>query len=156
MLTQVLGKHSDDRLKTTHYLTTDPDLMHKILNNGVNIHHVPQKLPMVCEPKEYVCKKRNKLGGYLLNDECYTTSIIKDRIGYGVKTTLLSDIVVNLVNGVSKIPFKINTDILDYIYRQGIQKKIITDDTTEEIQSYFNNPHEKTNYKLKPIISKIL
>jgi hypothetical protein len=125
-----LSVHPKNLIKATHYLTVEKNIRVELLKNNLNLVHTPQKLPMVCEPepKDYIYSKdltKNKLGGYLLNDEMYTNSLIKPRVRYEKPTTIESEVVVNLVNGVSKIPFKINTDTLDYIYRHGIYKKIL-------------------------------
>lgn len=71
---------------------------------------------MVCEPKDYIYStnvRENKLGGYLLNDIYYTDYIFNDKIGYG-KLTVLNDNnkIVDMVNGLSKTPYKVNTDTL--------------------------------------------
>jgi DNA-dependent RNA polymerase len=137
------------------------DIKQKLLKNNFNPFFIPQKLPMVCEPKEYkysLDPSKNEHGGYLLNDEKYVTDLIKPRIGYEKPTILDSDnnIVVNMVNGVSKIPFKINTDTLNYIYKYGVEKKILIDDSNKEIQLYLDNPSMKINNELKSIISKLM
>ena len=53
------------------------------------------------------------MGGYLYNDVYYTDYIFKNKIGYE-KTTELSDdnIIVSLINGLSKTPYKINMETL--------------------------------------------
>lgn len=120
---------------------------------------------MVCEPKDHVYSldpKKNKLGGYLLNDVHYTTSLIKDKIGYEKNTVLDEDnIIVSLINGLSKTPYKINIDTLEYIFKFGLEKKIIIDDSNDELESFRKNPFnkkysEKDSLKFRSIISKIL
>lgn len=89
------------------------------------------KLPMVCEPKEYVQTSKDiKLGGYLLNDEVYTDELIKDKQGYGIKTKLNSDLVFNMVNRFSKTPYKINIETLNFLYKYGYDKNILLDTTS--------------------------
>lgn len=160
LFTQELHQHPKDRKKTSHYVVVSQDIKNKLLKNNFNLYYVPQKLPMVCEPKEYRYDTdpfKNKLGGYILNDEKYVTNLIKPRIGYEEPTVLDSNsIVVDLVNGVSKKPFKINTDTLNYIYKYGVEKKILIDDSNKEIQHYLNNPSVKINNELKSIISKLM
>lgn len=91
-------------------------MLYIIIKNCHKIYHLPMKLPMVCEPKDYIYStnvRENKLGGYLLNDIYYTDYIFNDKIGYG-KLTVLNDNnkIVDMVNGLSKTPYKVNTDTL--------------------------------------------
>jgi DNA-directed RNA polymerase len=117
---------------------------------------------MVCEPKKYKYSSNGlTLGGYLLNDVYYTESLIKERIGLGKQTTLKDpNIIIDMVNGMSKTPFKVNTNVLEYIYKYGIDKKILTDDLSAELKLFLANPYKgftkKSSKHYRSLISKIL
>ena len=72
--------------------------------------------------------KKIRLGGYLLNDIKYTDRIYIDKVGNS-KPTILKDnnIIIDLINGLTRTPYKINTDTLDYIYKFTIKKCVIID-----------------------------
>jgi hypothetical protein len=134
-----------------------------IINKGQFIFHPSSKLPMVCPPKEYkMCPKTKKirLGGYLLNDIKYTDRIYIDKVGNS-KPTILKDnnIILDLINGLTRTPYKINTDILDYIYKFAIKKCVIIDSENDKIKEIINNPYKSTNriigYGNRSLISKI-
>jgi len=160
----VLDKHPENPKEDIYYLRLVQNVREIFLKNNFKVFHLPQKLPMVCEPKDHVYSSdptKNKLGGYLLNDVHYTSDLIKDRIGYGDQTILKDqNIIVSLVNGLSKTPYKINTETLEYIYKFGLEKNIIIDDSSEEIRSFINNPYKKytkkDSIKYRSIVSKIL
>jgi len=165
LLTQALDVHPESNKETVQYLRITDSTRNIFIKNKCMVFHIPQKLPMVCEPKDYVYSltnpKINKLGGYLLNDVYYTNSLIKPRRGYAKQTVLKEgNVIVSMVNGLSKTPYKINTDTLKYIYAYGIEKKIIIDNSSSEILSFKENPYrnnnKKYNEKYRSIISKIL
>ena len=148
-----------------YYLRIDNSVRKILLKHNNMFLHIPPKLPMVCEPKDFVYSQEpenNKLGGYLLNDVLHTDHIFKNKRGYGVTTKLEKDnTVVSLVNGFSKTPYKINSDTLDFIKLYGLDKNIIIDDSEPKIQRFLRNPYDN-NYnksdrdKLRPIYSKIV
>lgn len=84
------------------------------------------------------------MGGYLLNVVYYNEKLISDKIGYEVSTTLKEgNLVIPMVSGVIKTPYKINEDTLDFVYKYGIKKKIIIDDSSSDIRNFINNPYKK-------------
>jgi len=110
------------------------------------VFHLPSKLPMICPPKEYSKDKNDvKLGGYLLNDVKYVEGIFIKKVGYG-KPTVLKDknIIVDLINGLSRTPYKVNTDTLNFIYKYGVEKDIIINTEIEDIKNILNNPYKST------------
>jgi hypothetical protein len=159
-----LDTHPTDYKKTEYYLRVCNDVRIIMMKNHHKIYHLPQKLPMVSEPKEFIFSnepKENKLGGYLLNDIHYTDGIFKDKIGYGKCTTLRNNnIIVSLINGLNKTPYKINTDTLNYIYKYGFDKNILIDDTDSELLSFMDNPYKSCSKieskKFRSTFSKIL
>lgn len=155
-----LDSDPSDPKKSIQYLRVVVDIWQIMIKNQHKIFHLPHKLPMVCEPKKFIHSKdlkKNKLGGYLLNDEYYTDGIFKDKIGYGKSTSLKDkNIIISLVNGLNKTPYKINTNTLDFIYRFGIDKKILIDESSEDMQTYMKDPYTKQNKSLKSKFSKII
>ena len=159
-----LDSKSDEDYKYQEYirLTRNSRKIMRMDKNQI-VFHLPSKLPMICSPKEYVYsedKKDVKLGGYLLNDIKYKEDIFIRKIGYA-KPTILKDknIIVDLVNGLSRTPYKVNTDTLNFIYKYGVQKDIVIDTDTEEIQNILDNPYNSTNKKTakqhRSIVSKV-
>ena len=164
LISEFKDRHPDDPKITVNYLRIVQVVREMLIKNNVKVYHLPQKLPMICEPKDYVYSsdsKENKLGGYLLNDVYYTDYIIKNRVGTGEKTTLKDgNIIVSLVNGLSKTPYRVNVETLEFIYEYGIDKNIIIDDSSKDIQSFISNPYKGFNkmdsLRYRSIISKIL
>ncbi len=111
------------------------------------VFHLPSKLPMICPPKEYYKGKNDvKLGGYLLNDVKYVEGIFIKKEGYGKPTGLKDkNIIVDLINGLSRTPYKVNTDTLNFIYKYGVEKGIIINTELEDIKNILNNPYKSTN-----------
>lgn len=64
------------------------------------------------------------MGGYLLNDVKYTEDIFIEKIGYDKSTTLKDqNMIIDLINGLNRTPYKINTDTLNFIYLKVKVKK---------------------------------
>lgn len=77
------------------------------------IMYSPFKLPMIVPPKEY---SANESGGYLLNDIDYFDSMITKKMGQkGISSIEKSNIIYDSINGMMKVAFKINSDLLDYL-----------------------------------------
>lgn len=60
-----------------------------------------------------------------------------------------------------KTPYKINVDTLEFIYKYGIKKNIITDDSSKEIKDFIKNPYKKKSSSksatnCRATVSKIL
>jgi DNA-directed RNA polymerase len=73
----------------------------------------PLKLPMIVKPKHY---SKGKLGGYLLNDVRYKENLIIHKNIIKDSSYVKDDnIIYNMVNNISNVPYKINTDLLDYL-----------------------------------------
>lgn len=68
---------------------------------------------MVVEPKKYT---GNDLKGYLLNDVEYVDQLIIPKKSYGKDSKVSTEnIIYHMINNISSTPFKINTQLLDYI-----------------------------------------
>ena len=158
-----LDQKSDDLYKYQEYVRLTPN-SRKIMKSDEKqtIFHLPSSLPMICPPKEYVYSNDNflNLGGYLLNGIKYVENIFIKKVGYG-KPTVLKDknIIVDLINGLSRTPYKVNTDTLNFIYKYGVEKDIVIDTNKKEIKDIYNNPYSSKSKKVgkqnRSIISKI-
>lgn len=150
--------------ETEWYIRINKDIRKSFIRDNYKVFYLPLKLPMICEPKDYIYKPdsdENKLGGYLLNDIKYTDYIVKEKIGYGIPTILKEDnSIVDLINGLSKTPFKINQDVLDFVYTYGVEKGIVIDFSKEDYKSFIANPYKKMakreRKKYTSIFSKII
>jgi len=82
------------------------------------------KLPMVCEPNPW---NANNYGGYLLNEGYHYTHFIHQGNRNFNKTRVLKgeDRVYNQINYMNSVPFKINTNVLDYILNYGVRDGLI-------------------------------
>ena len=125
------------------------------------IFTLPSKLPMISPPKEYSLSKNGiTYGGYLLNGLKYINNIFIEKIGYG-KPTVIKDrnIIVDLINGLSRTPYKINIDTLNFIYKYGVEKDIIIDTNKKEIKDILKDPYKFNNKKTalnnRSIVSKV-
>lgn len=164
LLFECLDKHPENVKEVMYYLRVLPEVRSKLKKDQIKVFHLPQKLPMVCIPKDYVYSiipEVNQLGGYLLNDVCYTQELVKSKVGYGEKTKIKDvNLVVELVNGMSKTPYKVNKDTLEYVYKYGIEKKILVDDSGPELKSFLSDPYKSSttysNKYYRSLVSKIL
>ena len=149
LLYQDLDTKVDNPKEKEYYLRIENSIRDNLMKSYTKFLHIPQKLPMICEPKPFIYSndpKNNKLGGYLLNDINYTDDIFKDKRGYEVRTKLSNDnIVVSLINGLSKVPYRINTDTLEYIKLYGLEKDIILNDSDDKLQKFIQSPYNSFN-----------
>jgi DNA-directed RNA polymerase len=82
---------------------------------------LPLKLPMIVKPKEYKREikddKTNEiLGGYLLNDTKITTPLIIENPELKCNSEIRKENkIYNMVNSISSVSYKINTDVLEFI-----------------------------------------
>lgn len=82
---------------------------------------LPNKIPMIIKPKEYKRevinnKKREELGGYLLNGEYYSNEIIIPN-WRSRELSRIEDknIIYKTINNMSSVGYKINKNVLDFI-----------------------------------------
>lgn len=84
-----------------------------IVNKAIAI---PFNLPMIVEPKNYINLKRLSDGGYLLNNKEIIQPLFTENLLQTEKSSILKDNkILESINGIMKTPFKINTQLLDYI-----------------------------------------
>lgn len=162
LLKEEADRHPENNMESMNYIRIVNTARTKLIKKDVITYHLPQRLPMVCLPKDYhysIDAKDNKLGGHLLNDVYYADSLIKDKIGHEKSTFLRKDnIIIKMVNRYMKTPYKINNNVLEYIYLNGVDKKIVLDES-KEIINFKNDPHNKSfknSPKYRSLVSKIV
>ena len=133
----------------------------KILDNNKDytIKHLPLRIPMIVKPKPYGRNEINgkikeMLGGYLLNDEQFTDSIIIPNWELKKSSFIKDDnVIYNLVNNVNSVGFKINKDMLDFIDTYGDKFNLLLPAISYE---KLNTRISKTEYnKLESYVSKL-
>jgi DNA-directed RNA polymerase len=105
-------------------LSLNKNILELFGNN--RIHVVPLKLPMIVEPKPYTSKE---LGGFLLNGVENTESLLIDKANYKESSTIKENIIYSMVNNMSKTPYRVNKEVLDFIQIHGIKYGLIEDVT---------------------------
>lgn len=166
-LIELTSEYGDDR--KLHNIIKIEQLSRKIIlkEDNTQIFSVPTKLPMIVEPKpSKMVNGKIQLGGYLNNDVFYSEQLFIEKVGYRDVTTLKQDNdVINLVNGVSKVPYKINKETLKYIHVHGVEKGIIistnhkkpkTSVLDNEINKFNINPYNQMNKKVNKELRSIL
>lgn len=122
------------------------DIYDTNLLNVIGKHKVlvlPTKLPMVVKPRPY---SPDSLGGYLVNDAIDNSDIIIDKKGYAKKSVIKElNTVYQLVNGVSQVPFKVNTALLDFIFQNSHLDLLMDIDVPHK----FENIEKRSKYQDK-------
>lgn len=144
-----------------NYLVPYNKIAKIVANKDYSIRHLPLRIPMIVKPKLYTRSIKNgvvkeKLGGYLINDVRVTDPMIVPNWELQ-KSTLIKDpnVVYNLVNNVNSVAFKINKEVLDFIYTYADKYNLFLDDIRlqkEKVGKKLN----KTEFKeLESYISKL-
>lgn len=108
--------------KQYKYYITDKSLLS---DNNKSIIRMPTKLAMIVPPKKY---SKTSLGGYLLNVEKYNEDLFIPKSGYLSNSKVLeNNSIYDMVNNMSSTPFKINTQLLDYLNNFGVKKGLLLD-----------------------------
>lgn len=75
---------------------------------------------MICKPKDY---SKDKLGGFILNDDMYQENIIitNERLTLNSENFVFLDknIIYDTINNLSSIGYKINTDVFNFIIKNN-------------------------------------
>ena len=116
------------------------------------IFNLPTKLPMVCIPKPYTS---TSVGGYLFNDEKYFEGLFIDKKGYQCTSVLSNhNNIYDMVNKMNSTPFKINTDLLNYLNLKGIEQDLIMDPNSVHLYQELDNLKAFQKKKLASFNSK--
>ena len=103
---------------------------------------IPPRLPMIHSPKLYTDKD---LGGYLLNDDKYAEELIINKAAYKCSSNIsTNNEIYNMANNLSIIPFKINTDLLDYLSINWKKHNLLLDSYAKH---KFSDLEKKTKYQ---------
>lgn len=96
----------------SHSILVVPDKIRNVVGKG-DSYVLPFRLPMIVEPAP---SSRNKLGGYLLNDEEENEIFITPKHAYKIESTLDNkNIVYDMMNKINKTPYLINTKVFDFL-----------------------------------------
>lgn len=127
----------------------DKHILKKFGNKIIRV--LPFKLPMIVEPKPY---SKNELGGYLLNGIKVTDSLIIEKKGYKHNSELEGGVMYELVNGVSRVPYKVNGELLDFIIENKHLELLIDLKTPHKFENKVRSKYQSRIYKSH--LSKIL
>jgi hypothetical protein len=90
-----------------------------------------QKIPMIVKPKKYSINwdtGREVLGGYLLNDKEFVSSLIISNYELKDQSKILRDnSIFNMVNNISSVAYKINVQVLDFILEKNLDYGLFLD-----------------------------
>lgn len=149
IVSNVLMKSSNRDKQHRHYVLEikDKHLMSKKTRHSVV--NLPLKLPMICPPKPY---QENALGGYLLNDDRFADELFIAKKAYALTSELAMDnkIIFNMINNISKTPYKINIPLLDYINNEGAKHNFLID---PRVKHKFADLENKTKYQQSQLAS---
>nr|YP_009574413.1 hypothetical protein [Arthrobotrys musiformis]QBM31531.1 hypothetical protein [Arthrobotrys musiformis]QBM31681.1 hypothetical protein [Arthrobotrys musiformis] len=113
----------EDNLKESnkHISVVVPTLKIKDILKLKSLLILPKKIPMIVKPNNYERIFNGetyieKLGGYLLNGECYSKEIIIKN-WRSMDNSKINDInnIYNAINNLSSVPYKINKNVLNFI-----------------------------------------
>ena len=140
-------------IKKLYHIIRIVDSVRKIIITDNKVLTVPTKLPMITKPKPYTLEENGNvslgLGGYLNNDIVFTIGLFIDKIGYKYTTKIMvKNNIINLINGVSSVPYKINTETLQFITLIGISKGIVEDINNRDVKDFNLNPYKKIPNKI--------
>jgi len=107
-------------MKKKSILVAGPALVNLVpeLKTSFSIQTIPNRIPMVYPPKSYKYEENKilELGGYLLNGEEYADEILLSNRELSYKSSLLRENdIVEMVNKINSVAFKINENVLDFI-----------------------------------------
>lgn len=116
------------------------------------MYAIPTKLPMIVKPKNH---GPGLLGGYLLNDVDFKEDLFISKKAYSVCSQLSNtNNIYDMVNNISKTPFKVNIALLNYItfndkYNLLIDTNIPHEfEALEKISKYQESKYRSHNSKL--------
>lgn len=141
------------------YLLPHNNISKLLKSNDIDkIKHLPLRIPMLVKPKEYYRdevegKIKERLGGYLLNDERVTDEMIIPNWELRQNSLIKNpNIIYDLVNNVNSVGFKINIDLLDFInlYADKLNLLLSSIDLKKEISKISPSDHnELVSYQSK-------
>jgi DNA-dependent RNA polymerase len=113
-------------------LVAGPALVNLVpeLETSFSIQAIPNRIPMVCPPKpfKYTENKISELGGYLLNGEEYLDEIILPNRELSSNSKILkNNEIVDMINKINSVAFKINENVLDFILINNHKYGFFTD-----------------------------
>ena len=131
-LVVVLLNQSGREYKQNYVLPTQE--VSNVLKDEDSLVHLPVKIPMIVKPKPYYRENikgeiKERLGGYLLNDENYYEEMIIPNKSLKEPPKIKDDnLLYKLVNNVNSVGYRINKDVLDFVYLYGEKYNLIISD----------------------------
>lgn len=118
----------------------------------------PVKLPMLMPPIDHKFDSEGnqiKFGGYLGNDKQYSEGLFIDKPGYKFPTKIKEPYIAqDGVNGLSKVGFRINHDIFNYLCKYGIEKGLLISHEDKDLVALFQKKISKSKKILNDVKSK--
>lgn len=117
-----------ERNHKQHIYVVNKNLSYNI-GKIVNLYSISYKIPMIVKPKKYDrINEKEILGGYLLNDEEYFLPLIIKNSELRDQSVIKDEnIIYSMVNKLSSVDYKINSDVLEFILEYGIELDLLTD-----------------------------
>ena len=127
------------RTEKKNILVPTSEVLNTLDNKVKSQIHLPFRIPMIIKPKPFYRETINgvvkeRLGGYLLNDVKTSDSLIIYKWDLKEQSQIKNNNkVYDLVNNINSVGYKINTDVLNFIYKYGVEYDLI---------EYKANPYE--------------
>nr|YP_010194655.1 hypothetical protein LK112_mgp17 [Conidiobolus taihushanensis]QZZ81394.1 hypothetical protein [Conidiobolus taihushanensis] len=131
-----LLNHKEHLFTPKTFIEDNKRVLYLILKGDLDslLHFIPIRLPMIVPPKEWTDEG---YGGYLLNGKEYIENI-KITSFDNKGSTIVNSTVKNSINMLSRVGFKINLDMLNYLIENPPQPNTIHPDT-----KHFNDLNNK-------------
>jgi len=115
------------------------------------IYHLPYKLPMIVKPKPWSgLKTKESWGGYLLNGEKFTESLIIKKWSTRDSTKILqNNVIYDFINNINSVSYKVNKDVLDFIRNNNNKYNFFIDSEYKHPLSLKNKLTKKDKTKLE-------
>lgn len=119
--------------KERYHVLVPTNKLLETLNDEFKCIILPKRLPMIVKPRPYSRKLVNgivkeRLGGYLLNDEKYTDTLIIPKWRFKESSFIKEyNVIYNLINNISSVGYKINKNVLEFISTYGFKYNLIMD-----------------------------
>lgn len=115
--------------KQSIYITTKE--ISENIGKYSNLLDISYKIPMLVKPKKYgrdLKTGKDILGGFLLNDKEFVSPLIIKNSELKQQSVInTNNNIFDLVNNISSVAYKINTQVLDFIFEKGLDFDLFID-----------------------------
>lgn len=126
------------------YVLPTPEAKLILDQENISAVQIPTSLPMVCVPQKWAIDKDGKYlkyGGYLWNDTRGLKDIFYWKPSHIHNPLLHLDAfsinaILEGVNGLSSVPYKINLEVLKYVMKYGVKENILIDYNSPELVKF--------------------